>query len=367
MPKYVFCFFLFAYSCVINAQAQADSLQTSPLDSANKPVYNILPIVFYLPETKLGFGAGGIVSFRFKGEKPSTASSQLQIGATYTLNNQLLLYFPYRLFWKNESRLAYGELGYYIYVYPYYGIGINSTSTDEEFYEVSYPRFRASYLRKVKQNVYLGVRYWLDDFNITRFADNGNLKNKNVIGTAGGRVAGLGVVTNFDSRNNQFYPTQGWFIEGVVLPHTKYVGSEYELLKLSFDAATYLTKGKHTFALNTYLESNIGTVPFYNMAFIGGSKRLRGYIDGRFRDNNAAVLQGEYRWKFYKRFGLTAFYSSGNVFNNLTDLTIAETKQTVGGGLRFQLSKRELVNIRIDYGYAFDGSNNFYLTFGEAF
>lgn len=336
-------------------------------EKANEPVYSILPIVFYLPETSFGFGAGGIVTFRFPGEDTTSASCQVQLGATYTLNNQLLLYFPYRLFWKNETRLTYGELGYYIYTYPFYGVGANSQRGDEEFYDVNFPRIRVSYLREVHPDFYLGLRYWFDDFEITAVQEDGRLQQAQVNGAGGGRVAGLGPVINYDSRNNQFYPTNGWFVEGVALAHTKIFGSEYDLLKLSFDAATYLSKKKHSLALNTYWESNIGDVPFYNMAFVGGSKRLRGYIDGRFRDLHAGVFQAEYRWKFYKRFGLTAFYGTGTVFRNLDALTYNDLKHTLGGGLRFQLSKKALVNLRLDYGYAFDGSSNFYLTFGEAF
>lgn len=63
----------------------------------------------------------------------------------------------------------------------------------------------------------------------------------------------------------------------------------------------------------------------------------------------------------------TLWYSSANVLNDLSDLNFSEAKQMIEGGLHFQLSKRALVNVRINYGYAFEGSSNFYVTFGEAF
>ncbi len=337
-------------------------------DSSRRPVYSVLPFAFFLPETDWGFGIGGIMSFRFKGEDTASSVSQVQLGASYTLRNQWLFYLPWRLFWASEKNLSYGELGYYVYVYPYYGIGARSRLEEEEFYDVTFPRVRINYLRETSPDLYFGIRYWLDDFNITGYAPEGKLLQSAVRGFDGGRVSGLGVVSNFDSRDNQFYPTHGWFVEAVALPHSTALGSNFTFLKLSLDAAHYHTiRKRHTFAVNAYWESNIGEVPFFNMAFLGGPRRLRGYIDGRFRDYNAAVLQAEYRWRFYKRFGLALFYGAGNVFEKFSGLQASLTKQTFGGGLRFQLSKREKVNLRLDAGFVPSEGANFYVTFGEAF
>jgi outer membrane protein assembly factor BamA len=355
-------FFLPLLFCVTFLKGNAQA------DSTGKPVYSVLPFAFFLPETDVGFGVGGIMSFRFKGESPGTAASQLQLGASYTLNNQWLFYLPWRLFWEQERNLSYGELGYYLYVYPYYGMGINSKKEDEEYYDVIYPRVRISMLRELRPHLYVGVRYWFDNFNITGFEPESSLQNSGVTGVAGGELGGLGLVSNYDSRDNQFYPSRGWFVETVVLPHTAAFNSDFDFLKLSLDASRYQAIGeKQVVAVNAFWESNIGEAPFFNMAFVGGAKRLRGYIDGRFRDHNASVLQAEYRWKFYKRFGLTLFYGMGNVFEDFSSLSLAATKHAFGGGLRFQLSKRELVNLRIDAGYAPTEGANFYITFGEAF
>lgn len=340
----------------------------SESDSATKPVYNILPFVYYLPETSLGFGVGGVVSFRFKGELPTSKASQVQIGASYTLLNQYLFYFPYRLFWKNNKYLAYGEVGYYRYTYNYYGIGPEVPASNEESYDLLYPRIRASVLQELWPQGYLGLRYWYDNFDITDIEENGLLDTTQTLGKRGGAAAGLGLVTNYDSRDNQFYPTQGYFVEGVALPHFAAVGSDFAFLKLSLDASRYFPlKKKQVIAVNLYLESNIGEVPFYQLALLGGSKRMRGFYEGRFRDRHAAIVQAAYRCKFYKRFGLALFYAAGNVAEGPASFQFSETKQAVGGGLRFQLSKREKVNLRLDAALTNTGEANFYLTFGEAF
>ncbi len=338
------------------------------VQSPYKPEYNILPVVFYLPETSLGFGAAGVVSFRFKNQTPTGRPSQVQVAASYTLQNQVLIYFPYRLFWNNDRFLSYGELGYYKYTYNYYGIGPTTEMGDEEMYDVIYPRIRSSLLYEFFPSTYIGVRYWYDDFDITSVAQNGLLDTLSTLGREGGAAGGLGAVLNYDSRNSQFYPSTGWFVEGVVLPHAKAFGSQFDFLKISIDATKYLNINKeHILAINSYAESNIGQVPFYQLAFAGGNKRLRGYYEGRYRDHNAIILQMEYRWMFYKRFGFTAFYGAGNVASQPEEFSLSHTRHTFGGGLRFRLSQREKLNIRLDYGFSADGESNLYFTFGEAF
>lgn len=351
----------------LRLSAQTDSSATDSIDPY-KPNYSILPLVYYLPETSLGFGVGGVVTFRFRSEEPESRPSQFQIGASYTLMDQILLYFPYRLFWNKSKYLTYGELGYYRYIYFFYGIGGETPNSNEEVYSVTYPRIRNSFLYEFFPDTYIGLRYWYDNFDITEVDSTGLLVDGNIRGSKGGAAGGLGLVVNYDSRDDQFYPSKGIYIEGVVLPHTGFFGSEFSFLKVSADAAWYhsLTKSQ-IMAFNFYGESNIGEVPFYQMALLGGNKRLRGLYEGRYRNNNTIILQAEYRWRFYKRFGLTLFYGTGNTFGELHDFNLSLTKHTYGGGLRFRLSKREKVNLRLDVGLSPYGSSNYYVTFSEAF
>ncbi|MAN04824.1 MAG: hypothetical protein CMI35_17220 [Owenweeksia sp.] len=363
MRKWILLLFLLP----LRALAQADTSEADSIDPY-KLNYSILPLVYYLPETSVGFGVGGIVTFRFRTEEPDSRPSQFQLGASYTLMDQFLLYFPYRLFWNKSKYLTYGELGYYKYVYFYYGIGGGAPNSNEEVYSVSFPRIRNSFLYQFFPDTYIGGRYWFDDFKITKVDSAGLLVEQDVTGSRGGAAGGLGLVVNHDSRDDQFYPSRGTFIEGVVLPHTHFFGSDFSFLKISLDASRYYSlTGTQILALNFYGESNLGKVPFYQMALLGGNKRLRGLYEGRYRDNNSLIVQAEYRWRFYRRFGLAFFAGAGNVFSEPATAKAGLTQYTYGGGLRFRLSKREKGNLRLDVGFSSHGSVNYYLTFGEAF
>ena len=46
---------------------------------------------------------------------------------------------------------------------------------------------------------------------------------------------------------------------------------------------------------------SIGDVPFQGQNVVGQDD-IRGYSSGKYRDNQAYVIQAEYRWRFYKKF-----------------------------------------------------------------
>lgn len=333
-----------------------------------KPVYTVLPLVYYTPETGLGFGAGGVMTYRYRGDKPDSKPSQLQLGLSYTLMDQILSYLSYRTFWNDDKFLAYGEVGYYRYIYNYYGNGPQTELEAEEIFSFTLPRIRLNLLCELYPGVYAGVRYWYDNFDIYEVDTGGILETQPVVGSKGGSAAGLGLVVNVDSRDNQLYPMDGWYVELVALPHRGAFGSDFNFTRYSLDVATYFTIFKEqVLAFNFYGESNVGNVPFHQMAQLGGQRQLRGLYQGRYRDKNDILFQVAYRWMFLKRFGAVAFYGVGNVAPELTAFQLSNTVQTYGAGLRFKLSKHRKFNIRGDVGFSPGEGAKYYLTFTEAF
>ena len=335
-------------------------------DTTKRFNWTVLPVVYYTPEAGLAYGGGGAVTYLFKDSK---RPSQATFGAVHTTLNQLLLYANYRAFWNKDKYLSYGEVGYYKYEYIFYEIGSKSTLENERFYNVNFPRLRASFLRKIDRDFYLGLRWWFDAYNIQNLNDSGEVVGRGVVGGKGGNTSGIGVVTNYDSRDDQLFPQKGWFVEGVLLPHAYFMGSDFNFFKASADIAYYypLKKDRMLFAFNAYAESNFGETPFQQLAMLGGDKQMRGYYQGRYRDEHALILQAEYRWMFWKRFGFAAFASAAKVGGLDEPYLSNKNHFSGGGGARFQLSKSSTLNLRLDAAYSDDGNFNFYLTFGEAF
>ena len=343
--------------------AQSTSTDTT---SNNNSLFAV-PIAFFSPETDWAFGITGIYAFRFKKEKITTRPSQLTLGFAYTLNKQLLIYLPYQFYAKNEVYNVSGELGYYLYSYQFFGLGNDTKAEDMEIYKVNYPRIRMNALKLLRPNLYVGFRYWMDDFEIKTVEEGGILATQSIPGQQGSFLSGLGLVLNFDNRNNIFFPTKGTFLEFVSFANGAYLGSDFNFTKITLDATHYRAFKHQVIAFNFYTEFTGGIAPFNQLALLGGNKRMRGYFEGRLRDNHQVIFQSEYRFPIYKeRFRGVLFGGIGQVANTFSDFKLQQMKYTYGLGLRILINKKERIHIRLDAGFGKDTSG-FYLTIGEAF
>lgn len=324
-----------------------------------------LPVVFYAPETRLGFGAASILSFKTNPSDSLLRPSQVTLGGAYTLEKQLLLYTPFDLWFHKNDYQAKGELGFYKYFYRYSGNG-NSTS-QEETYDVIFPRVRAEFTRRIWKQIYGGMKYSFDDFNITRVENGGILDQQMVTGFNGGRISGLGAIAKWDTRNSVFYPTKGWYVEGSYLRFGRSIGSEYVYDLNWIDARKYIGfKKDRVLAIQAYARLSQGTVPFFHLSQMGGNQRMRGYLEGRYRDKQLLGWQVEYRTPVFWRIGLVAFAGNAVVADRIANFQSKYLRTTAGGGLRFQIDRERKINLRLDYAFSRE-SSGFYVTIGEAF
>lgn len=373
--------FAFANDFPINNEIPKDSVEKKSRNFA------VLPLVFFTPETSWAFGLGGTYSFRFKDEPQTSRPSQFVTGLSYTLENQILSYLSFQLFKNDEKYKIYGEVGYYRYFFYFYGVGNDEDVIfDEENdrftayrepYDVIFPRVKLNALREVYPNLYVGFQSWFDNQRFTGIdsSDLGRIRTGTLTGSNGGVIAQLGTVINYDDRNNVFYPTDGHLIELLATFNSTALGSDFNFQRYAYDAAKYITfNGKHTIALHATGDFIFGEAPFFQLAELGGTKRMRGYFQGRYRDNNAIIVQAEYRVPilqnviksgFFKdRFKIAVFGSLGNVAPTIGEFDLSNTRYAYGAGLRFRLTDAG-INLRLDYGRTAQGGN-FYVTFNEA-
>lgn len=307
----------------------------------------------------------------------------MTVGAAYTQNKQLLFYIPFQIFYKNNLYFANGELGYYRYNYYFFGIG--QRNVPAELYGVNFPRVRINVFRRLTKvdpgkpgrGLYAGLRYQYEKYAITSVVSDGALASGNVPGmeipgSLGSLLSGVGTGIFYDSRNNVFYPSQGMVADLTYLSQGTAVGSQVRFDRYVADVSTYHPLSTQaTLALNYVLSvTSSGDAPFNALSLLGGTKRGRGFYEGRFRDENMALLQAEFRLHVWKRLGAVAFGSVGTLGNRSDFIRLNDPKVAYGAGLRFRVN-RDLVNLRLDYArgipYASLGSSGIYLTIGEAF
>ena len=108
-----------------------------------------------------------------------------------------------------------------------------------------------------------------------------------------------------------------------------------------------------------------GDVPFEGQTVVGGED-IRGHSQGQYRNDQVYALQAEYRWNFYKRWGMVAFAGVASAVAKLSDIPDNAILPGVGAGLRFKMLPSEKINIGIDGGV---GKDDYSITFriGEAF
>ena len=318
--RHLLSFFFLGLLLVPNAQGQAtpDTHETEPntvtpgltqsdTTERRNSLYG-LPVVFYTPETSLGFGVAGVYAFNFKDDLLTARPSSVQVVAAYTLQKQLLLYFPFTLFVDNGNYYTYGEVGYYRYVYKFFGIGNEIDPEFEEAYSVNFPRIRLTALKRVHPKWYVGLRYWFENFNITQTDKEGMLTAGSIVGSQGGTTSGPGLVALFDTRDNVSFASHGWYVETLLQRNAGWTGSDFSYTTCSVDASRFLrTRWNHIVALNAYGVTQSGAPPFNQMALLGGSKRMRGYLEGRYRDQNMLTVQAAYRAFLFWRVGGSGF------------------------------------------------------------
>ena len=370
MKKGLFLFIVLLFTFRLFGQEAQDS--TTEKRNTILP----LPVVFYLPETRWAVGATVNYNFRLKSESDTSLPSQVLAGFAVTQEKQLLLYAPFTLYWNEAKSYSFGEVGFYKYFYNYYGVGSDSKEENSERFTVDYPRIRANVLFKapwVKEwssdhRVYIGGQYWFENYKVKATEEGGELGSGNITGGAsGGFVSGYGAITIADFRDAIYYPTKGQYLETSFHYNPRALGSDFEYARFRYDHRFYHQfKWKHVFAANVFLDHTMGDPPFHLMGLLGGTRRLRGWYEGRFRDKTAGVIQGEYRMELPYRFGLVAFAGTGTVASSIEGLFPSKWHPSYGGGLRFKLNKEEHLNLRLDVGFTPEGSG-FYFTFGEAF
>src|SRR5579872_7484952 len=125
-------------------------------------------------------------------------------------------------------------------------------------------------------------------------------------------------------------------------------GSAFDFTRLTLDIRDFVpVYSTHTIALQGLFTLVNGIEPFYTMAQLGGEDNMRGIFQGRFRENDMLVLQGEYRMPVFWKFGLVGFADIGEVANTLSAFTYPGIKWTAGAGIRFLFSESERVTVRL--------------------
>ena len=179
----------------------------------------------------------------------------------------------------------------------------------------------------------------------------------------------IGYIITNDTRDHVQYPTKGMFLNFKNQFYRNWIGSDYEFVRYIITYNQFFKLGKtddkHVLVARATANIATGDVPFEGQTVVGGDD-IRGYSQGKYRNDQVYTLQAEYRLNFYRKWGLVAFAGIATAVAKFSDISENQLLPGVGAGLRFRMLPSEKVNIGVDAGV---GKGDYSITFriGEAF
>jgi len=327
----------------------------------------IFPFFIRSPETSVGFGAASAFFFRTKQNDTLVRTSDFNLIALYTLRKQVVFVLGSSIYFPEEKVIFRLQTSYSHYPDKTWGIGNTSPGGAQEDYSIHQFYFNPQLMRKFLHHWYGGVGYEFQHVGDFVYEANGVFDQQDIPGRYGGNMSGFGVMLSYDTRNSAYSPSKGIFGELNLMSHKKITGSNFDFTSLVLDVRKFfsLTKDR-TLAMQMILKNNQGEVPIRQLALLGGSEMMRGYYYGRFTDKNMIAYQAELRQFLFWRLGIVAFGGMGEVADKISNFRLDGFHYAAGGGLRLMVSKKEKLNLRIDYGFGRQ-SGGLYVILKEAF
>ena len=350
-------------SVISDVQNDADAIKPeAPAEGARS--FIVLPIPLSNPAVGSGLVLVGTVFY-----KPDTAAQPWVsgVGLLGTDNkSRALAAFQKADFDQDRFRLSAG-VGHADVNVKFYGIG-PSAGDRGAFIPIEQVANAVLFkgLMRVRDSFYAGVNYrYVDVDTQVRGSALPNpdlqlpdLELKSIVSL-------LGMNFEYDTRDQQFAPRAGSFVEMEAGWSRGAFGSDFHYDTQTAAANHYMTLNDSLVLAARVKFCHVGTgAPFYSLCLYGADNDLRGYETGRYRDDALFAAQAELRWQFSERWGGVAFAGTGGVGKDFGSI---DTMLPAGGvGVRFLASTAYHVNARLDYAVGKDGST-IYFSIGEAF
>ncbi len=303
-----------------------------------------LPVLFYLPETKLGFGATGGLHLQLRG---APRPSSFFAAAVYTLERQGSVDVAGDVYVRGGP-LVSGRVRAVHFPDVFYGIGTHTHEGDREKFTRRSAEAVVTAEFPIVSALRAGPRLDLRVEEIQDRAPDGALAAGTVTGWDGYSAAGIGGSVSWDTRDNTFWTSRGTLAQAWYVYAPESIGRSHGFGRGVLEARRFLPLGGgRTLGLHGYLEGAHGDPPFTLLAKLGSTRFLRGIREGRYRDRFDWMTQTELRVPVRGRFSATAFAAVGDVAPNLDAFSLETMKLAGGAGLRFRLTDAG-ANIRLD-------------------
>ena len=333
----------------------------------------VTPLIAPLPFHNSQIGWGGVLMLglihRFDADtmlKPSTAAVAgfASENGSWGVMGLEIARFAHDA-WRARGLVSYMELRY-----DFYGVGIDageagqSVPLDQTIFMTG-----GALLRRIATGLYVGpTLVWLK--TTVSLRDTAGLGQvPEVPDQSDATLFGPGLLAEYDTRNSDYWPDRGSLaqLKATFFSTTSGESGNFQRYTAAWSWYHGLKDSRLVLVTNINACGAPGDAPFYGLCPLGtGRFALRGYTQGRYRDHYANVLQAELRGHTAGRFGATVFGGFGQVAESLSDIFDAKLLLAGGAGLRYQLTRKYPMHLRLDYAWGNDGGL-LYFSVGEAF
>jgi len=327
---------------------------------------NWVPVPIPVSNPTIGSGLQAVLMYlhpKKRGEESSHNATSGLLGM-YTNTDSWFTGIFHDDYWANDRYRFTGIVGYGELNLKYYGVGdspfLSKYPIDYEFKAFLFvPKFQVRI--PATDHWFGGLQYlFIDSDSVFKLSQLHPLL-PDFYGHI--RSAGLGLLTTFDSRDDNYYPTKGQYFEAKWTNYGESWGGDYQYNKFRTFLNYYQPIADPiVLALRANADLSSGDTPFFDLPYLD----MRGFARGRYQDNLAVSLHAEGRYKFMPRWGAVAFVESGRYGEDYDGLLSSRTIVSYGGGIRWQVTKNKKMNLGIDVAFSTD-DQAIYVQVGESF
>ena len=299
----------------------------------------VLPIPILVTEPAVGYGGGlALAYFSQSFEERATASRaagdpvvppDISIGmGVKTENGTWAVGAAHMGFWDHDRWRYMGGIGKAELQLDYF-----SVSGDPRAYRLDAAAIIQQLLRRVTPGWYVGARYAYASTQSRFSTGRPEEVSERELDTAIGR---LGVVVDYDSRDNIFTPNRGTFFELEAAFARGAFGSDTQHETASMRVFTWFPMCDTVIGVRGDARTSRGDVPFYAEPYIS----LRGVPAARYQDRSALVAEAEVRWNVTPRWAIVAFGGAGKAYGRRQAWDEAKTVGAGGVGFRYLVARK---------------------------
>lgn len=333
----------------------------------DKPLdFGVLPGPHYSATTGLGLGIIGTATYSSDRRDTTLTRSNASVYTDMTTGGFFLVGLKgSHIFPRERFRLDY-KLNLSTFTTSFWGIGYALADVDAN--EAHYRRNRvdalARFMAKVAPNTFVGplVNYRFFEARGVKEADRPLWQGQPL--SLGAYTLGLSFT--YDSRDFMLNASRGIFVQLDQTFSPRFLGNGdrgFSTTELTVSGYQRVWRGG-ILAGELHGKFNYGHTPWPLLAEVGSNDRMRGYYEGRYRDNDLIEGQIELRQHIKGRNGIALWVALANCFPDFDHIAMRHTLPNAGVGYRWEFKKG--INVRIDYGLTRNGGG-FIFSLNEAF